>query len=109
MNEQDLSGNVPPSPAAVAAGLSQRMLLKVRNLSHERMKLTRDFAGGVVFGELPSIRQGDGKFFAATPPASGRRIRIPDRWPDLVENFVLFPPASVETLSRQEQFRSEQN
>jgi hypothetical protein len=31
--------------------------------------LAFEFAGGVGFGELPSIRQGDGKYFAAAPPA----------------------------------------
>ena len=33
------------------------------------VRLAFEFAGGVGFGELPSIRQGDGKYFAATPPA----------------------------------------
>src|SRR5262249_19781279 len=38
------------------------------------------FAGGVGIGGLPSIRQGDGKFFAATPPASGLRVCHLDSW-----------------------------
>src|SRR5262245_22254067 len=85
MDEHDQSdAALTPGPSmdssAVPSELSKLLICRaLRTAKYERGRHA-GFAGGVGIGGLPSIRHGDGKFFAATPPASGLRVCHLDSW-----------------------------